>query len=307
MANEIKNTVNDVYTTTTQVNTNEPGHFYYTVTTTKNGHQKLESDEVTQELTPGNQQNFVRGNSVQDVRGNISVASSGFSEQVVNSQYTIIGSPWMLNMHSQEHADEAQMKYKAMQWQPDEVPDTSIMSGVVDALIPKFDICVTPSADELQDAIDMAPKTPTTPETDTVFIAVENAAVEATAVLGVCATKAAKELTKLQLSYPKDKIMKVIESRIKMLENLPVPSQEAFQKNMGKALFPGDGNLSIKNILGGVSNLASIMSNPMSLVSACLSPSSKNAPKTKNYNPDNVTEAAGKAAQEALRSEINCS
>ena len=278
----------------------------YTQTKTKDGHQVTQSDQMRQELCATDSQRAVKGNSITSTGGSSSESVSEKKEGVYGSSYEIVGSQWMAKMHPGEDADKYQTKLVAMRSQPDTVPDTDLLTPPTEALKPAPNLlsCIScPKASELED---MAPKVPLTPM-NAITTELANLGIKIAALVSGCSMETAKQMAKMQANHSKNVVKKNIEEKKKMYEKMPTLSKEAFKKNFEKAFAPKDGKSSFENLMSGVGTAVQLASNPMSLVSMCMSPSTENAPKKEFYDKDKVQEQIPEMVEKVRKAEARMS
>lgn len=288
---------------TTQCVNNDLGRHTFIQTKDKNGHQTTQSDLFEETLCGTDSRRAVKGDNVSSTGGNVSNFVSEKSESVVGSQYLVCGSPWMLRMHPGEDVDREMTEWVAMKSQPETVPDTGLLSlakGVLEPAPNLTQCIVMPPAQELEDGV---PKTPT------MVVAQEfvNFCARVQAIISACTLETAKEMIKIQTKHSKNVIKNNIEEKKKMFNKMPTASKEAFKENMGKALCPTDenGEFSFEKVFESAGNAVQMLSNPMSLISMCFSPSTdpETTPQKQRYDKDSAQDMAVKKQRQVTDAE----
>lgn len=273
-----------------------------------NGRQDTHSAECDETLVNTLKKDYIKGDHIKHCGGNDSQFTAGLQDHVVGSQSLLVGTPYMFHMSPQEKADLENQKNLASRIQSKTVPDDSLFSQLKSAFKPAPDLgklFASPPAEDLQDTANDA-------EPPTFFgsIAEETIkyAAKVAAVTAACTPETLKEAAKIQAKYTKEQFNKTIQSRKKMWEKLSPASKESLANGMGKALCPGDGKLSFKNLMEGAQNGATLLQNPALIASLAISPTSDpdTTPQKEFYDRKTAQSNAAEAQANMLQYELQC-
>lgn len=281
---------------------NTIGHFAATENVFSNGDVVSRTDAGTQMFMGGPLDEAVIGNYCGDFRGHHSTSIDGLMETRASTELRVITSEEIYHRSYQELADDLQTKIVSARSQSEQEPDLSLVQAVKELLKPApnlLDCIKQPEAEKLQDAEDEV-----TPPSllENIYTMMGNYLTKVGTFIGACSLDTLSEMAKIQKDYMKDKAKKCVEAKEKMFEKLPDMSKESFKEGIGEKLFP-DGEFSFESLM----NIADMVTNPLSLVSLFISPSTEKVPKKQNFDPQQYQKTAAEDVDKIINMERNIS